>query len=64
MRACSEKKILALGIYVIALLLYAAAFVSHYIADDSTVVMFVCLGSTFLCLGTVLKKKYDDTKQE
>ena len=55
-----KTKIPAILCFAAALLLYIAAAVSHFISSDTSMtVVWICLGSAFLCLGAVQKNKLD-----
>lgn len=52
--------------FAAALLFYIAAAVSHFTSSDTSMtVIWICLGSIFLCLGAVRKNRQDeDTKND
>ena len=60
-----KAKIPTILCFVASLLFYIAAAVSHFTSSDTSMtVIWISLGSTFLCLGTVQKNKQDkDTKK-
>ena len=51
--------------FVASLLFYIVAFISRLASSDTSMtVIWICLGSAFLCLGAVQKNKRDkDTKK-
>ena len=54
-----KAKIPTILCFAAALLFYIAAAVSHFISGTSMTVVWICLGSAFLCLGAVQKNKLD-----
>lgn len=55
-----KEKTTAILCSVASLLFYISAIVAHFTSSDTSMtVMWICLGSTFLCLSAVLKNKLD-----
>ena len=53
-----NKKTLSIIYYIVAILSYIVALVSFLRGNDnSNVVIWICIGSTFLCLGAADSKK-------
>lgn len=46
--------------YIVSLVAYVYAGVLFYLGDKSTAVVWVCLGSTFLCCGSIFGKIVDE----
>lgn len=64
-----KEKTCAILYYVSAVLFYAAAAINLLGGDNtSTGIVWLCLGSTMLCLGSVwlnkAKKKDDETEEK
>ena len=58
-----KKKIPAALCFMASLLLYIAAAVSHFASGDTSMTaVWICLGSTLLCLGAVQKNTQDKEK--
>ncbi len=55
-----KEKLTIVLCFVASLLFYVAAAVSHFTSSDTSMtVIWICLGSTFMCLGSVQKNKLD-----
>ena len=51
--------------YISSTLFYLAALINFIWADQHSMgVMWLCLGSTFLCLGTLCAKKKNEPQDE
>ena len=55
-----KEKIPVFLCFAAALLFYIAATVSHFTSSNTSMtVVWICLGSAFLCFGAVQKNKQD-----
>lgn len=58
-----NNKITSTLLYVSASLYYLSAIINFAVGNhNSTAVLWLCLGSTFLCLGSVYSKKSEENK--
>ena len=56
----NKEKLTIVLCLVASLLFYVAAAVSHFTSSETSMtVIWICLGSAFLCLGAVQKNKQD-----
>lgn len=60
-----KEKIRSICFYIVSVLFYLAAIISFVEGNDNSMgVVWLCLGSSFLCLGSVHKKQENDKMNE
>lgn len=59
-----NKKKTAILYYLTSLLFYVVAATKFWTASGSTGVIWLCLGSTFLCLGASIQMKHKREKEK
>lgn len=64
MKKTKEYKISAALFYVSAVLFYLAAIINIFCGNNTSMgIVWLCLGSTFLCLGPLYLKKSKENKE-